>query len=148
MKVFKLGWDSRFQRLARMVATWSKDPSTQTGCVIVKDNRVISMGFNGFPSGIEDSYERLNDREVKYKYVLHAEANALLSSPVPLQGATAYVTLMPCSNCALQLVQAGIKRVVVPPTSKDHLSRWKESFDLSKSILEEAGVTLDVIVDG
>ena len=71
-------WDKRFLELAEHVSTWSKDPSTQVGCVIANDDRrVVALGINGFPKGIEDSEERLNDRETKYKYVVQLRAERL-----------------------------------------------------------------------
>lgn len=72
-----LKWHHRFLSLAKHVAGWSKDPSTKVGCVIAKDKRIVSVGYNGFPEGIRDTYERLNNRELKYQIVQHAEENAI-----------------------------------------------------------------------
>ena len=73
-------WDMRFLALAEHVSEWSKDPSTQVGAVIThsRSKRVISLGFNGFPAGVEDTEERLEDRTTKYEMVVHAEQNALM----------------------------------------------------------------------
>ena len=72
-------WDLRFLELAKLVSTWSKDPSTKVGAVIIDDNRrVVSVGYNGFPKGVRDSEHRLGNREVKYNYMVHAERNAML----------------------------------------------------------------------
>ena len=73
-------WDHRFLALAEHISNWSKDPSTQVGAVIThtRSKRVVSMGFNGFPAGVEDTRERLDDRETKYEMVVHAEQNALM----------------------------------------------------------------------
>ena len=72
-------WDKRFLDLAKHIATWSKDPSTQVGCVVVGPDREIrSTGFNGLPRGIEDTDERLNNREIKYPMICHAEENAIM----------------------------------------------------------------------
>ena len=72
-------WDRRFLELAEHISTWSKDPSTKVGCVVVGEDREIrSTGFNGFPRGIEDDAERLEDREQKYPLICHAEENAIM----------------------------------------------------------------------
>ena len=72
-------WDQRFLELAKQISTWSKDPSTQVGCVVVGPDREIrSTGFNGLPRGIEDTSERLNNREIKYPMICHAEENAIM----------------------------------------------------------------------
>ncbi len=126
--------------MAALVATWSKDPSTQVGAVITRGKFVVSLGFNGHPSGIDDSVARLNDREMKYRTIIHAEMNAILSARQPLEGCTLYVVpFMPCSNCGAVIVQAGIKRVV---TLRNNNERWAESFEITRSIFAEAGVDL------
>ncbi len=67
-------WDKRFMKLAREISTWSKDPSSQIGAVIINDERrILATGYNGFPKGIRDTEERLNDREQKYPMIVHAE---------------------------------------------------------------------------
>ena len=73
-------WDVRFLKLAHEVASWSKDPSTKVGCVLVKGKKVVSVGYNGLPMGIEDSIERLTDRELKYEMTVHAEVNAVTTA--------------------------------------------------------------------
>lgn len=133
-------WDGRFLEMAALVATWSKDPSTQVGAVITRGKFVVSLGFNGHPAGIEDSAARLNDREMKYRTIIHAEMNAILSARQPLDGCTLYVVpFMPCSNCGAVIVQAGIKRVV---TYHNDNERWAESFEITRGIFAEAGVEL------
>lgn len=134
-------WDNWFIGLAKYVATASKDPSTKVGAIIVDSNRrVVSMGYNGFPCGINDDTLRLNNREKKYKIVVHAERNALLFSNQDLSGCSIYTyPFMPCSSCASMIIQSGIKRVV---SCKSNNPRWKTEFDLSKELLLEAGVTL------
>lgn len=133
-------WDGRFLEMAALVATWSKDPSTQVGAVITRGKFVVSLGFNGHPAGIEDSVARLNDREVKYRTIIHAEMNAILSARQPVEDCTLYVVpFMPCSNCGAVIVQAGIKRVV---TYHNDNERWAESFETTRAIFAEAGVEL------
>jgi len=138
-------WDARFLELAKHISDWSKDPSTKVGCVVVGEDREIrSTGFNGFPRGIEDNIERLEDREQKYPLICHAEENAIMHAArigVSLKGSTAYVTWPPCSRCARSLIQAGIKEVVY--SSKEEIpERWVEDFNISTNMLREAGVNV------
>ena len=138
-------WDQRYLALAKEVSTWSKDPSTQVGAVTVGSKKeVLSQGFNGFPRGIKDSDERYNDRETKYKLVVHAEMNAIYNatySGTSLDGATLYVYGLPiCSECAKGIIQVGIKKVVVEKPKE--LDNWNESVQLSKKMFDEAGVEL------
>ena len=136
-------WDKRFLALAQHVAGWSKDPSTQVGAVIVDDKRrVVSVGYNGFPMGVDDAEERYADRDTKYKMVVHAERNALLFANKSPEGCTAYVSLMPCSACAGMMIQAGIKRIVAPVTPPELESRWGEDMAISRQMFEEAGIEL------
>ncbi|CAB9540478.1 dCMP deaminase (EC 3.5.4.12) [uncultured Gammaproteobacteria bacterium] len=138
-------WDERYLSLAKEIATWSKDPSTQVGAVIVGSKKeVLSQGFNGFPRNINDSDERYNDRKTKYKFVVHAEMNAIYNatySGTSLDGATLYVYGLPiCSECAKGIIQVGIKKVVVKKSKE--LDCWNDSFKLSKAMFDEASVTL------
>ncbi len=138
-------WDKRYLALAKEVSTWSKDPSTQVGAVTVGGKKeVLSQGFNGFPRAIHDSDERYNDRETKYKFVVHAEMNAIYNatySGVSLDGATLYVYGLPiCSECAKGIIQVGIKKVVVEKSKE--LDNWNESVQLSKEMFDEAGIEL------
>lgn len=133
-------WDKRFLELAKLVSSWSKDPSSKVGAVVVDDkNRIVSVGFNGFPMGVEDTEERLNKRELKYELIVHAEANAILCSPKSVSGCRIYVyPYLPCSRCAGAIIQSGIKEVVVEDLPIPE--RWVENFNLAKMILGEAGV--------
>jgi dCMP deaminase len=141
-------WDLRFIGLAQHISTWSKDPSTKVGCVVVGEDREIrSTGFNGFPRGINDDEERLTDREKKYPLICHAEENAIMHAArigVSLKDSTAYVTWPPCSRCARPLIQAGIREIVYPETGKIP-ERWIEDFTISDSMLNEAGVAVRTI---
>ncbi len=131
-------WDHWFLGMARYAATASKDPSTQVGSVIVDSRRVVKgIGYNGLPRGVCDAAERLSNREMKYKFVVHAEANALLNSS-DTKGCTVYCTLHPCTSCSGLLIQAGISRVVCPPSNV----RWAEDANTAKIMLAEAGVEL------
>lgn len=148
-KVGAEGWDLRFLELAKLLSTWSKDPSTKVGCVVVgPDREVRSTGFNGFPRGIVDSEERLSNRELKYPLVCHAEENAVLHAArigVSLKECVAYVyPWPPCTRCARALAQVGLKEVVYPKASVVP-ERWKDDFELSAMLLQEAGVLLRTI---
>jgi dCMP deaminase len=133
-------WDLRFLALAENVATWSKDPSTKVGCVIVRpDLTVAGVGFNGFPRGMCDHEELYQDRETKYSRTIHAEVNAVLNSS-ETEDCTAYVTAPPCTNCALVLIQSGISRVVCRKPSDDLLSRWGDSIVKTRGFLAEVEV--------
>jgi dCMP deaminase len=132
-------WDKWFLGLATYISTASKDPSTQVGAVITDDkNRIVSMGYNGLPRGIEDSVERLDNRELKYKMIIHAERNALLFAGRPLNGCTIYThPFAPCTVCAGLIIQAGISRVV---SFKNDNPRWLEDINISATLFKEAGV--------
>lgn len=135
-------WHVRFIKLAHEVATWSIDPSTKVGCVLVKNKRVISTGYNGFPKNISDSFDRLMDREQKYEITVHAEINAITTAAlhgVSTEGAIAYITFNPCSRCASVLINAGIDSVYVS-TKDDIPTRWIKNFALASTLLAEAGV--------
>lgn len=140
-------WDPRYLEMAKLISTWSKDPSTQVGCIIVRPDRTIaSVGYNGFARGVEDTEERLNDRPTKYAMVVHAEPNAIIAAREPLHGYTAYTyPFPPCAGCASLLVQAGITRVVAPEATADQIERWGDSFVLASTIFTEAGVSLCLV---
>lgn len=138
-----MNWDEYLLAGASWAATKSKDPSTKVGALIARPDRsVASTGFNGFPRGIEDRPERLNHRPTKYSMVVHAEINALLTAREDLTGYTLYCTLMPCDRCFVQIIQAGIKRVVFPKPTTDELSRWGDAFNLVLQLAEEANIEM------
>lgn len=122
--------------------TWSKDPRTKVGCVLVQGKRDISRGYNGFPENISDNLSRLNDPYFKGKVIIHAEANAIINAGkfgVETDGCTAYVTYHPCCNCASMLIQSGVKKIICPsPTYAS--DKWVADFKLASDILYEAGV--------
>ena len=147
-------WDRRFLQMAKLTSTWSKDPSTQCGAVITRGNRVVSLGFNGFPRGINDSPELYKNRDLKLKIVLHGEENAILFANTNLEGCTIHVWPMPpCCGCASQIIQSGIKRVVTVFPSSELLNRWGEDFDIAKTMYAKVGIefkqyTFDYINQG
>lgn len=141
-----LKWQKRFMRLAYEISTWSKDPSTQVGAVAVdSDRQVLSCSYNGFPSRIEDTKERLEHRETKYKYTIHAELSVILNAAkkgVSLNGAWLFVTSLPvCKECAKHIIAAGFDHVVVDSTKLND-ERWKDHWPISKEMLEEAGIEI------
>lgn len=137
-------WDIRFLEIARLISSWSKDPSTKVGAVVFdRDNRVVSLGYNGFPKGVEDSESRYADRETKYRMVVHAEMNAIMFAQRSLAGcAVATYPFMPCSNCAASIIQSGISRVVAPRLPLHLEQRWGESCRLSAEMFAESGIEL------
>lgn len=140
----RLSWDAWYTLLADFIGQRSKDPRTQVGAVIVRpDKTIAAAGYNGFPRAIEDMPELLNDRDAKYKRVIHAEMNAILTAKEPLTGYTLYTSLCPCERCAAHVVQAGITKVVYPHINPSIAARWagKIDFDTAQQIFFEAGVT-------
>ena len=138
-------WDIRFLNLATHISEWSKDPSTKVGCVVVGPDREIrSTGFNGFPRGIQDSDDRLTNRDLKYPLICHAEENAIMHAArigLALKGCTAYVTWPPCTRCARSLIQAGVSEIVIP-SGLEIPDRWRDDFEMSMGLLREAEVTI------
>lgn len=137
-------WDEKYLDLARYFSTWSKDPNTQVGAVVIgKSGQILAQGYNGFPRGVVDSKERLEQRELKLKYVVHAEQNCIYNASLHgacLHGSTLYVHGLPvCNECAKGVVQVGIKRVVMKFPAEISAS-WDESFFYSSSMFKEAGV--------
>ncbi len=146
-------WDRHFLGLSLYHSRMSKDPSTRVGSVIVgPDREILSAGFNGFPRGIADTPERLNDRDAKLKLVVHAEMNALLAAArtgIRLKGCTLYLSATddsgliwggpPCTRCTVEIIQVGIAEIVSYP-AKAVPSRWHEDLALAKTLIEEAGV--------
>jgi len=137
-------WDARFMEVAKLAATWSKDPSKQVGAVIVDSTRrILGTGYNGFPRGVDDAWGRYADREVKLSMVVHAELNAILNAHASLEGATIYVTAPPCSECAKAIIQSDIERIVW--CGSLHLSeRWAKSLEVSMLMLDEAGIDVEI----
>lgn len=133
-------WEEYFIRMAELVASRSKDPSTKVGCVVVSyDNTVLSTGYNGLPRGVLDLPERM-ERPVKYLWTAHAEENAVAQAArngISLDGATAYVTHSPCCRCARALIQAGILHIVVAP---GQTSMPQEEFDVAAQMFAEVGI--------
>lgn len=139
-------WNDYFFNICKVVASKSKDPSTKVGAVIVGPaNEIRATGYNGFPRGTNDSEERLDNREVKYKWIVHAEMNAILAAArtgISLEGCTLFCYWYPCHECAKAIIQTGITRVIVSGEFMKNrgITGWEESFELAKQMFKEAGI--------
>lgn len=149
-------WDVKFLELAKHISTWSKDPSRQIGAVAIGQNRnILATGYNGFPRGVYDTDERLNDRKEKYKLIVHAEMNCIYNATlngVSLQGSHLYVYGLPvCHECAKGVVQVGVSRVIMSDdiwVLDDRLEndrKWIDSFNRTKQIFTEGNVVVNTI---
>ena len=139
----KESWDSRFLDLAEQIAGWSKDPSRKIGAVAIgSEGQVLAQGYNGFPRGITDLEDRYNDRQEKYKLVVHAEMNVIYNATfngVSLKDSTLYVHGLPvCSDCAKGIIQVGVKRVVMREQEIPDI--WKDSWQKTREMFDEADV--------
>lgn len=140
-----ISWDEYFMGVSLMSAMRSKDPSTQVGaCIVSDENKIISMGYNGFPRGCSDDdfpWERSgeNQNDTKYPFVCHAELNAILNAGGRnLVGSRIYVALFPCNECAKAIIQSGIKEVIYISDKYANTDGVKAS----KKMLAAAGVKL------
>jgi len=161
-------WDRRFLEVARMVSTWSKDPSTKVGAVVVAapaptgtfdmplstPGAIVGTGYNGFPRGVADTEERLGDRPTKYAMVVHAELNAVLQAGHRARGGTIYVypafgAPPLCTGCAKAVIQSGIRRVVgyAPDEQNDHgaIERWAPEIATAYTMSLEAGLAITML---
>lgn len=138
-----ISWEEYFMGIARLSAMRSKDPNTQVGaCIVSQDNKILSMGYNGFPIGCSDDEfpwgRSGNELDIKYAYVVHSELNAVLNyRGGSLEGAKIYVTLFPCNECAKAIIQAGIKELIYD----DDKYADTVSVIASKRMLSKAGVS-------
>ena len=143
-------YDARYLELAKHIATWSKDPSTGVGAVAIGERgQVLAQGYNGFPRGVLEPKERLENRQVKYSYVVHAEMNCIYNAGyngAKLDDSTLYVYGLPvCNECAKGIIQVGITRVVIPKNGTDGPDRWKVSILETHTMFDEAGITYDFV---
>jgi len=138
-----LSWDEYFMSIVKLSEERSKDPNTQVGaCIVDQNNRIISIGYNGMPNGVNDDeipWDREgNPLETKYFYVCHAELNAILNNRNKnLEGCTLYVSLFPCNECAKLIIQSGIKKIVY------FSDKYKDtdSTKASKIMFDKSGVS-------
>ena len=146
---FSYKWNCRFMELALHISTWSKDPSTKVGCVVVgPDKEIRSQGYNGFPRGVDDDKEYRQTRPTKYAFYEHSERNAIYNAcsfGASLKGCIMYVTMPPCADCARAIIQSGIKEVffMAPPIDAKKITspnNWRETVTHSFEMFDEAGV--------
>lgn len=145
--MFSEKWNKRFMELAFLVASWSKDPSTKTGAVVVgPDKEIRATGYNGPVRGVDDDVQERFERPVKYEFFEHAERNALYNAcltGVSLKGCVMYATHAPCTDCARAIIQAGIKTVVTNKIVIDEntpKNTWRDKLIYSEQMFREAGV--------
>lgn len=160
MSAQHISWDEYFMAIAILVSLRSKDPSSKVGAVLVRDNKILGTGYNGFPTGCDESQFSW-DRDVegkgwtntKYPYVIHAEANALLNTVSDPKGGEIFVTLHPCNECAKMLIQGGIKRVTYlsdKHRDADPFVSARKLFDVTGIELrkmDRSSINLDLIAD-
>ena len=137
-----ISWDQYFMGIAILSSERSKDPSTRVGaCIVNSDNKILSMGYNGAPTGLSDDimpWDREGDNlKTKYPYVCHSELNAILNCPTSVKDAKVYVTLFPCNECAKAIIQSGIKEVIYL-SDKYHDS---DGCRASRMMFDNCGVT-------
>ena len=139
-------WDNYFLTLCHAVSEKSKDPSTKSGAILVsQDNEILMTGFNGFPRGVEDTEERLNDRSLKYPLVVHAEANYIAIAAkrgISTNGLKLYCNWHPCNECAKLIAQSGIKEVIIDSeyNTSERKERWGDAIVFAEIIFKESGV--------
>ena len=139
-------WDEFFMRHVYLAASKSKDPSTKIGAILVRNGIIISEGFNGFSRGVKDTPVRYLDKTTKYKYVVHAECNAILNAArngICTDKSILYTNCIPCENCGKTIIQAGIVEVIIhkqyPPFPSPV---WKESIETTKIMFGESKVKI------
>ncbi|HWA32378.1 MAG TPA: dCMP deaminase family protein [Candidatus Paceibacterota bacterium] len=127
-----ISWDECFMRMAHLIAERSKDPSTQSGAVIVDDrNVVVGMGYNGFPRGISNDKlpwdKKGNYENTKYAYICHSEENAIYNANNSTKGTRIYCTLFPCNECVKTIIQNGIEEIIYESDKYRNEPPWKAS---------------------
>lgn len=142
-------WDNRWMTTAKLVAEWSKDRSRKCGAVIVDERNVlVSVGWNGFPRGVNDDIDIRHQRPDKYKWTEHAERNAIYNAAAnghPTKNCTMYLSWYPCADCARAIIQCGIKSMIcVNPDWNDH--RWAEDFKVVKEMMDEVKMDVRYII--
>lgn len=157
MKGNHITWDEYFMGVALLSAKRSKDPHTKVGaCIINSRKRIVGIGYNGFPLGCDDdefpwNSESSSELDTKYPYVVHAEANAILNSTVQsLDGATIYVSLFPCNDCAKLIIQSGIKKIIYMDDKykdMDNNVAARKMFDAAGVVYEKLEKKLNVEIN-
>lgn len=134
----------KFVGIAEQVAAMSKDPSTKVGAVALDNSfNILATGYNGFPRRVHDTPERYQERELKYKFIAHAEQNLIAQAAycgTRLAGSAVIITaLFPCSSCAKSLINAGVGVVIAPLIDN---ARWQEEGEFAKTMFEESGMRI------
>ncbi len=142
-------WERKFYEACKFYASWSKDPTTKVGCIIVSDdNSILVQGYNGVCRGVDDKEER-NERPIKYKFYEHAERNAIFSAArngITLKGLSIYSLFFPCPECTRAIIQSGLKKLFVfKDSTNSYYDRYDQDLKISKVMLDEAGVYLNII---
>lgn len=142
---YTISWGSYFMGIAQLVKKRSKDPTCKVGACIVRDKKILSTGYNGFPRGIDDTkypWTKDSDDPTKNKffYVVHAELNAILNSDTPVTGAELYVTKFPCNECAKAIIQSGIKKIIYNDDKDDAVLFDAEKNKVTLAMLVDAGI--------
>ena len=141
-------WDELFMRMVYLISTKSRDPRTKIGAVLVRDKRVVSMGYNGFPGGVKDLPDRYNNKSDKYKYVVHAEDNTILTASrfgISTVGTSLYTNGIPCCECSKSIIQGGVTEIIVHKQWPDMIhSGWIESTTVSKTMLSESNIKIRI----
>ncbi len=142
-------WDELFMRMVYLVSSKSKDNRTKIGAVLVRDRRMVSAGFNGFPEGVDDDVEERYERPLKYEYVVHAEHNAVLQCAFSTQsseGTILYTNGVPCGGCAKAVLQGKIQEVVVHVQWQEHektgMTHWQNTCSVSSTMFAEKGIRI------
>jgi len=134
-------WIKKFMDLTNLVSSWSKDRSTKVGAILVStNNRVISMGYNGFPIDCDDNVDCRHQRPAKYLWTEHAERNAIYTAAgygIKVRGLIMFTTMYPCADCARAIIQSGVQTIYTP---KPAIARWDESHKVATSMFKEAGI--------
>ena len=150
--ITNIGWNEWFMQGVYWVASKSKDPKTRIGAILVKDNRIISTGYNGLPQGVLDKPDRL-ERPLKYLFISHAERNALYSAAkygISTEGSVLYTNALPCTDCMKGVIQSGIKCIYIHKQFEDACSKitrpeWEKHKNVSLQMCKEADIQLHEI---
>lgn len=144
-------WDEYFMKMADLVKTKSKDRSTQVGAIIVGEGHtVLSIGYNGFPRGVNDNVDIRHERPIKYMYTEHAERNAIYSAArngIKLLDSVMYLSAkgVSCADCARAIIQAGIKEVISKEGKFEGAGSWEESCRIAKEMFLESNVKISFL---
>lgn len=150
-------WHEFFLRHVYLAASKSKDRKTKIGAILVRDNTVVSEGFNGFPRKVNDNIDARHERPAKYSWSIHGEANCVFNAArngIKTLDCILYTSVMPCSGCAGAIIQAGIKQIIIHKQAHDFLietqgtdgsRKWIASLSCSIEMFKESGVEVNFL---